>query len=156
MDGMNTEEIERISRRSGEIFSSGLFCAESVLLAIAEGKGIKSDVIPKIATGFCSGMSRSCGLCGAVSGAIMAINFLYGRSSPDQPVDENYALVRKMIRMFEETFGSTNCMQLTGCDLSTARGRTAFKLKNLREQCRRYTEEATRMALTLIDGEPED
>ena len=151
---MNTQEIERISRRSGEIFESGLFCAESVLLAIAEGKGIKSDVIPKIATGFCSGMSRSCGLCGAVSGAIMAINLLYGRSSHDQSVDGNYILVRKMIRMFEETFGYTNCMQLTGCDLSTIRGRTTFTVRNLREQCRGYTEGATRMVLTLIEGRP--
>lgn len=153
---MNIEDIERISRRSGEIFSSGLFCAESVLLAIAEAKGIKSDVIPKIATGFCGGMSRSCGLCGAVSGAIMGINLLYGRSSHDQSVDENYALVRKLLHMFEETFGSSNCRQLTGCDLSTIGGRTAFKLRNLREQCRGYTEKATRMALTLIEGGPED
>jgi C_GCAxxG_C_C family probable redox protein len=116
---MDPEEIKEISRRSGELFESGLYCAESVLLAIAEGKGIKSDVIPGIATGFCSGMSRTCGLCGAVSGAIMGINLLHGRSAPDRSVDENYALVRKLIRMFEDTFGSSNCMQLTGCDLST-------------------------------------
>ena len=153
---MDPEEIEKISRRSGEIFESGLFCAESVLLAIAEGKGIKSDVIPKIATGFCGGMSRSCGLCGAVSGAIMGINLLYGRSSPDHSVDENYALVRKLMCMFEETFGSSNCRQLIGCDLGTIGGRTVFKLRKLREQCRGYTEEATRMVLTLIEGGSED
>jgi C_GCAxxG_C_C family probable redox protein len=91
---MGPKEIDEISRRSGEFFDPGLYCAESVLLAIAEGKGMKSDVIPRIATGFCSGMSRTCGLCGAVSGAIMGINLFAGRSSPDRSVDQNYALVR--------------------------------------------------------------
>jgi C_GCAxxG_C_C family probable redox protein len=153
---MDPEEIKEISRRSGEFFESGLYCAESVLLAIAEGKGIKSDVIPRIATGFCSGISRTCGLCGAVTGAIMGINLFTGGSAPDHSVDQNYALVRKLERMFEETFGSSNCMQLTGCDLSTVRGRTAFKARNLRGQCRGYTEEATRMVLTLIEAGSEE
>ncbi|GBD95663.1 MAG TPA: C_GCAxxG_C_C family protein [Nitrospirae bacterium] len=67
-----------------ELFDSGYYCAENVLLAIAESQGIQSDLIPKIATGFCSGISRTCGMCGALSGAIMSLNLLYGRSSPEE------------------------------------------------------------------------
>jgi dihydrofolate reductase len=37
-----------------------------VLLAIAESQGIQPDLIPRIATGFCSGISRTGGMCGAV------------------------------------------------------------------------------------------
>jgi len=59
---------ERVSQKSRELFDSGFYCAESVLLAIAGHKGIQSDLIPGIATGFCSGMSRTCGMCGAVTG----------------------------------------------------------------------------------------
>ena len=36
-----------------ELFEAGLFCAESVLQAIGEAHDIKSDLIPRIATGFC-------------------------------------------------------------------------------------------------------
>ena len=53
---------DRVSQRSRELFDSGYYCAESVLLAIAENQGIQSDLIPKIATGFCSGISRTCGM----------------------------------------------------------------------------------------------
>jgi len=65
--------IEKIAQRSGELFDSGFWCAVRVLHAIAESKGIKSDLIPKIATGICAGISRTNNICGALSGAIMAI-----------------------------------------------------------------------------------
>jgi len=40
-----------VANRSRQLFESGYYCAESVLLAVAESQGIKSDLIPKIATG---------------------------------------------------------------------------------------------------------
>ena len=51
--------IEQASKRSLELFKSGYFCAESVLLAIAENQGIQSDLIPRIASGFCGGISHT-------------------------------------------------------------------------------------------------
>ena len=51
--------IDQIARQSVEHFKSGYFCAESVLLAVSEHYGIKSSFIPGIATGFCSGTSRT-------------------------------------------------------------------------------------------------
>lgn len=142
--------IDEISRKSGELFESGYYCGESVLLAIAEGKGIESDFIPRIATGFCSGVARTCGTCGAVSGGIMAISLFLGRDHKDESVVESYTAVRKLLQMFERTFGSINCRQLIGCDLGTEEGQNFFKTNNLRNQCRRYTEEATKMAMQLI------
>ena len=73
---------EQAPQRSLELFRSGYFCAESVLQAIAENQDIQSDLIPKIATGFCSGISRTGGMCGAVSGGIMGIGLVAGRNSP--------------------------------------------------------------------------
>ncbi len=55
-----------------------------MLLAVAESEGIQSDFIPKIATGFCGGVSRTCGMCGAVSGGIMAIGLFAGRNAPTE------------------------------------------------------------------------
>jgi C_GCAxxG_C_C family probable redox protein len=113
---------EQASQRSLELFRSGFFCAESVLLAIAESQGIQSDLIPKIATGFCSGISRTGGMCGAVSGAIMGINLVAGRSSPSESIEPSYDLTRKLISHFERQYGSVNCRQLIGCDLATEAG----------------------------------
>ncbi len=77
---MEKKIIEKTAERSVVLFKSGYYCAESVLLAIAEEKGIQSKLIPKIATGFCSGTLRMCGQCGAVNGAILSINLLTGRN----------------------------------------------------------------------------
>ena len=143
---------EEIARRSGELFkSSGLYCAESVVLAIADGKGLRSDLIPKMATGFCSGLSRTCGMCGAVNGAIMAISLFHGRNSGKDSVDPVYTRARKLLEHFAKEFGSTNCRELTGCDLGTKEGLAYFKENDLRKKCIHYTEAATRMALTLIE-----
>ena len=42
---------DAVSQRIKELFDSGYYCAESVLLTVAEAYGIQSDLIPKIATG---------------------------------------------------------------------------------------------------------
>ena len=141
---------DQASQRSRELFKSGYFCAESVLLAIAESRGIQSDLIPKIATGFCSGISRTGGMCGAVSGAIMGINLVAGRSSPSESLEPSYALTQKLISQFERQFGSVNCRQLMGCDLATEAGQRTFMENNLMERCYQYAQEATRMAISLM------
>ncbi len=143
--------IDKTSQRSGELFNSGYYWAESVLLSVAESKGIQSDLIPKIATGFCSGVSRTCGICGAVSGAILVLNLFYGRSMPGESIETCYTTVQKLTDMFKIKFGSTNCKQLIGCDLGTEEGQETFKSNNLIEQCRNYTEEATRMVMLIIE-----
>lgn len=143
--------IEDAANKSLEYFESGFWCAESVLLAVAEEKGIKSELIPKIATGFCSGMARTGGQCGALSGAIMGISLLTGRSEAAESVDDTYAKVSSIRGMFEEKYGATSCASLLGLDLNTEEGQRAFQENNLVEKCRGYTEDATRMAMALLE-----
>jgi C_GCAxxG_C_C family probable redox protein len=138
------------SQRSLELFKSGYFCAESVLLAIAENQGIQSDLIPKIATGFCSGISRTGDLCGAVTGAIMGINLVVGRSSPSESIELSYTLTQKLISQFERQYGYVTCRQLIGCDLATEVGQRYFLENNLMERCYQYAEDATRMVISLM------
>jgi C_GCAxxG_C_C family probable redox protein len=145
---------EKASLRSVELFKSGFFCAESVLQAIAESQGIQSDLIPRIATGFCSGISRTGGICGAVSGAIMGINLVAGRDLPTKSYELSFSLAQKLISDFENQFGSVNCRQLIGCDLATDEGQRYFMENNLMERCLQYTESATRMAGLLIANSP--
>ena len=142
---------EQAPQRSLELFRSGFFCAESVLQAIAENQGIQSDLIPRIATGFCSGISRTGGMCGAVSGGIMGIGLVAGRDSPAESLEPAYTLSQKLISAFEKQYGSINCRQLIGCDLATESGQHYFMENNLMESCLQYAEGATRLAITLID-----
>ena len=144
---------EKIAQRSEELFRQGLYCAESVLLAMAEYYGVKSDLIPRIATGFCSGMARTSGLCGAVSGGIMGISLQYGRCSPKESVEPSYHAIRTFLTEFERRFGSTNCSQLLGCRLDTPEGQCFFRENNLREKCQMFTREAAKMAAAAINSQ---
>jgi C_GCAxxG_C_C family probable redox protein len=141
---------EKASLRSVELFKSGFFCAESVLQALAESQGIQSDLIPRIATGFCSGISRTGGICGAVSGAIMGINLVAGRNSPTDSIEVSYTLTHELISRFEIQYGSINCRQLIGCDLATDEGQRYFLENQLMDQCLKYAEVATSIAVSLV------
>jgi C_GCAxxG_C_C family probable redox protein len=144
--------IQQAGERGRELFVSvGYYCAESVLLAIAESQGVQSDVIPRIATGFCSGMAHTSGQCGAVSGAIMGIGLANGVRAPDDSRAANYAAVQKLLAGFEEKFGSINCRELTGCDLGTPEGQEQFRASGQAEHCHDYVEEAVRLVLSALE-----
>jgi hypothetical protein len=81
----------------------------------------------------------------------MAISLLIGRNSPIESVLPAYDTVRKLLETFEARFGTTNCQDLTGCDLGTDEGQNYFKSNNLIDQCKQYTEESTRIAMSLIE-----
>jgi C_GCAxxG_C_C family probable redox protein len=122
------------------------------LLAVAEHMHIQSDIIPRIASGFCSGMARTDGMCGAVSGAIMAIGLSLGRSSPSDAIDPCYQAVRAFLERFSIRFEALSCLELTGVQLGTPEGQAAFKEKKQIERCTEYVGEAAQMVMEIVEG----
>ena len=148
---MKASSIQEVRKNAEEYFTSGLYCAESVVLAIAKAQGIESELLPKIATAFCSGMARSCSTCGALTGAIMGIGLALGRSKPNESVEPSFTAAQKFIKEFEKEFGDCNCsVLLGGCDLNTLEGQTMFVEKKLMEHCVQITGKAAEMAARII------
>lgn len=137
--------------RSKELFDSGFGCAEAVLMAVSEHLQIESHIIPRIATGFCGGVGRTSGMCGAVSGAVLALSLVYGRDSAGDSKDTLNGKIQDFINSFEEQFDSLNCTNLIGVDLSKPEGPQTFKALNLHPRCLGFVEEATRKVLLLIN-----
>ena len=148
---IKTAGKSQISNRAKRHFDDGYHCAESVLLAAAEHAGISSPLIPGIATGFCHGTARTWGTCGALSGAIMAVNLTHGRNSPAQCPSGNYQAVQSLIEGFAKTCGSTLCSELMGCDLDTRDGLKTYQDDRLRDHCRGFVGVAARLAAQIID-----
>jgi C_GCAxxG_C_C family probable redox protein len=144
-------DADQTGRRARKLFESGYYCAESVLMAVADAQKIETRIVPAVATGFCSGQARTCGQCGAVSGAVMSLGMLTGRHSPEETVDKTYEVVREFLEEFKRRFGSTNCEELLGCDLGTQEGQVKFQSEGLQESCFGYTEEAARIVMRLIE-----
>jgi C_GCAxxG_C_C family probable redox protein len=142
--------VLNVQKSAEDSFASGLYCAESVVLAVADELGIESELLPKVATAFCSGMGRMCGTCGALSGAIMGIGLALGRSEPNQSVQPSYEATQRLIREFEQEFGGRDCHVLLGCDLNTPEGQTTFRENCLGKRCAKYTSKAAEITARII------
>lgn len=133
-----------------DAFASGLYCAESTLISLAEAQGIASDLLPKIATGFCSGMARTCGTCGALTGAMMGLGLAFGRTESRDSVADAYTATQRLVTEFERSFGARDCHVLLGCNLGTPEGQAIFREKRLGERCAEYTGKAAELAATIL------
>jgi C_GCAxxG_C_C family probable redox protein len=148
---METTAIPKVRKSAEESFASGLLCAESVVLAIAQAERVESELLPKVATAFCSGMARTCGTCGALTGAIMGVSLALGRSTAKDSVQPSYTATQQLIQAFENEFGSRDCQALLGgCDLNTPEGQAMFKDQKLGRRCLQFTGKAAELAARAI------
>jgi len=102
-----------------ESFRSGFCCSAAVFSAFSEEIGLESKTTKKIGCGFGGGVSMTGNICGAVSGAIMAIGLKYGKTEEgdDQATEKTRSFVREFINEFTERNGSINCTELLGYNL---------------------------------------
>ncbi len=126
-----------VGARARSFFEQGdesggpLLCAESVLRGVAEALGVHTPpftaLVPRIASGLCSGVARTCGTCGAYNGGILALGLALGRDHGRDSLDPVYAAVQDFTEWFQEEHPSINCHALTGCDFATPEGQARFR-----------------------------
>jgi len=109
-----SERNDHITREVRRLMDSGHNCAEAIILAV--GEEVIDDFDPsmcRLATGFRGGFGACRDeICGAISGSVMVIGALHGRSDPKTGTAECDALVVGIRRQFIERFGSTCCRDL--------------------------------------------
>ncbi|KAF5088572.1 C-GCAxxG-C-C family protein [Methanoculleus horonobensis] len=137
---MDTRADEAVSR-----FMQGYNCAQAVSSVFAKDAGVPEEVVLGIATGFGAGVARTDGMCGAVSGAVIAIGLLFGSTGPEEKEakDLTYDITREFVTRFVEKNGTVSCTGLLGCDLSTGEGFARAREENLtRTICPRCVRDA--------------
>lgn len=147
---MTSSDIGEVRASAEAAFASGLYCAESVVLALAKMQGIDSVLLPRAATAFCSGMAQTCGPCGALTGAIMGLSLALGRDGAGDSVQAAYGATQQLVHEFGQAFGACNCRDLLGCDLGTPEGQKTFTEQRLHERCFQYTGKATELAARML------
>ena len=111
-----------------ELFKSGYVCSQAVFAAFSEMLGLDKETALKIANGFGGGIARKQEVCGALSGAIMAIGLKYGKTQADDSIshENTYAKIEDFCKKFIERNQSIKCHEILGCDLVTAKERGLF------------------------------
>ena len=108
------------SDAAAENFKGTCNCCQAVFLAFCKDYGMDEEDAFRVAAGFGGGMGRMQEVCGALTGAFMAIGLKYHDDKK-----ECYRMVREMGRRFREMNGALTCRELLGHDLNTPEGEAA-------------------------------
>ena len=97
-------KIDEIKENSKRIFSAGYNCSECVVKAVfsAVDTGLPNDAI-KIATGLGGGAGLYGDTCGAITGAIIAVSAVHGRSSLPDGTDRKDIAVKAKKQLYEKS-----------------------------------------------------
>lgn len=105
---------EQARRRAEELFLREMYsCSEAVFATMNEylGSPLPKEFV-RIATGFRGGMGGSGGVCGALSGGVMALGLALGKDTPGGPTEELSEAVRMLRTRFIARRGCSCCRDL--------------------------------------------
>lgn len=102
--------------RAEELFRSGCACSQAVFCAFAEEMGMDQATAMKVASGLGGGVGRMREVCGAITGAAMAIGLKHGNATGDDAAAKakTYELIQKVAGRFRAENGSIVCRELLG------------------------------------------
>ncbi|MDP2900495.1 MAG: C-GCAxxG-C-C family protein [Candidatus Bathyarchaeota archaeon] len=140
-------------------------CCESVLMLVNEKHPLPGfDVSTlRIASNFGGGIAGWGEICGAVSGAAMAIGLAYGTDGDEKKTTfddlrgRERKITQEFIESFEERWGHLGCCALLGCKDCTpeARAKHAEELKARGENhCDEYVDWAAEKTLDIVQRNP--
>lgn len=139
--------------KAKELFDKKFHCSQAVFAAFADELGITEEQALKIGACFGGGMRKG-EVCGACTGALMALGLKYGQAD-EADLDSRYKtneVTDKFLDMFQKENGSYMCKDLLGCDLSTEEGiAEAVEKKLFTEFCPKMVISATKIVEEILN-----
>ena len=129
-------------------------CAESTLVALQTVFGLENPEDSSAAMALNGGIAYSGGMCGAISGAAMALGRLAESRLDDHKQAKRTArlLAQRLIADFETEFGSSDCRDLINYQISIPAEHDAFIASNVwRTTCMRQIEFSVEHLASLAD-----
>ena len=110
-------EVEKMTvEKAAEFLGQGFHCSQCVIGYGADKLGLDKDLMLQVSGGLGGGCFHG-DVCGAVSGAIMAISAKYGYQTPEGAKANNAKMVEKLQEFetkFKERYGTIVCRELLG------------------------------------------
>lgn len=137
-----------------QYFAQKYHCSQAVLVAFAEELGLTEEQALKLGGCFGGGMCKG-EVCGACTGALMALGLKYGQSNvlDLESRKKTNDITVQFLDLFRQKNGSYLCKKLLGCDLATDEGKQYAIENNLFINfCPKMVESATLIAEQLLDS----
>jgi C_GCAxxG_C_C family probable redox protein len=124
------------SKRALELFSQKYNCAQSVFAACAASESSSEAQRLALSAPFGGGIARQGEICGALTGALLALGEAGGEAMAADPVASRDALYKRAQRFteaFRSAHGSIRCRELTNCSLNTEAGQRSYNERGLHQ-----------------------
>ena len=100
--------------KAAELFVGGYNCAQSVAVAFCDVTGLDEKTTARAVSAFGGGMGRLREVCGAGSGMVFVLSYLYGYDTAGDDVSKKrlYTDVQALAAQFREACGSIVCREI--------------------------------------------
>ena len=142
-----TIDGERMAAAADKMFmANARCCSESLLATGCDALGIKNDLIPDIILGLGGGFGLQGHVCGSVSGAVLVISLAMAKKVPDYAARKmaTYEAAGRLCKTLEKRWGSVQCRQLCGLDLTRPEGLAKLMGGVKAEKCAGFVKDAAR------------
>lgn len=142
--------------RAMELFLDGYNCSQAVAVAFCDVTGLGEKESARMISAFGGGMGRLREVCGAVSGMLFVLSYLYGYDTPGDDASKRvlYTRVQQLAGQFREQVGSIICREILNNPASdpnpTARNAEFYA----RRPCARMVFTAAQILDTFIREHP--
>jgi C_GCAxxG_C_C family probable redox protein len=162
----DVNRLDLVEKTVNELMGKYHNCAQCTLVGIQIVSGLKDDGLAKASTGFAGGIGGMQSVCGALSGAVLALGLKYGRDisflegapeAASKKQSEATEQAARLAKWFEHEFGSIICSELRkshmGTELSMGvpwQNEWAEQL-GMRKRCAEYAAKTARRTLAMLD-----
>ncbi|MDD6102194.1 MAG: C-GCAxxG-C-C family protein [Clostridiales bacterium] len=103
-------------KKAAALFKEGYNCAQAMVIAFSDMLPFDENTVVKLVSGFGGGMGRMREVCGAFSGAVFVISYIYGYNDPSdfEGKKELYGRIQLVADKVKEINGSIVCKELLG------------------------------------------
>jgi C_GCAxxG_C_C family probable redox protein len=134
-----------------ESFKNGLNCSQAVLFTCGPALGLDEKTCIKIAAPFGGGIGHIQEVCGAVSGAAMAIGLKHGEGTDQRDKrDRVIGLTQEFIEEFRKRNGFIRCRDLLNFDITTRSGLLKAREQGTFNVCADYVRSAVEILEKML------
>jgi C_GCAxxG_C_C family probable redox protein len=162
----DTEKLDLVEKMVIDLMDKYHNCAQCTLVAIQKVSGLEDDSLAKSSTGLAGGIGGVQSVCGALTGASLALGLKYGRDitflrGPSEIAlkkqEESIEQVARLAKWFEREFGSIICTELRRSHMGTdLRRNIAWQNEwaerlGMRKRCSDIAARTARRVLIMLD-----
>ncbi len=144
----------KIAETAKERFLGGSSCSQSMFSSFAEYYGVDKEVAYRIASGFGGGVAHTGGLCGAVTGGLMALGLKYGKPRAMTPEEKSVldAKAHEFMRRYKEKHNAIECKHLLGYNVGVPEEKAECMAKGvIKKRCPHFIQYAAEQLEELME-----